>query len=46
MSIFLLIFYLLPAVEYLVWTKKLSKEDYGIDKYWVLLTEKAAVEKQ
>ena len=24
------------------WTQKLSKEDYGVDKYWVLL----AVEKQ
>jgi hypothetical protein len=28
------------------WTNKISKEDYGIDKYWVLLPDKLVVEKQ
>ena len=31
--------------ETLFWTNKISKEDYGIDKYWVLLPDKV-VEKQ
>ena len=37
------------AVQYmtqtLFWTNKISQEDYGIDKYWVLLPDKV-VEKQ
>ena len=28
------------------WTKKLRKEDYGINKYLVLLSDKVAVDKQ
>jgi len=32
----------LLTAETICWTKKLNKEDYGIDKHWVLL---AVVEK-
>jgi len=28
---------IIPQQETYSWTKKLNREDYGVDKYWVLL---------